>query len=133
MDRTVLVDGSDMLIHAVGARQKHTAWRAIALLSGVRIGIAESPLRVRILGPAHTPIDIRSAGTRQVVAAIRRHGVRKLVVQSAFGVAETRLRLDLVNKLFFRLVAHAVDDATLLGRPVTVSGPRESRDLAPAR
>ncbi|NNH73161.1 NAD(P)H-binding protein [Nocardia uniformis] len=158
----------------------------------VTLGITENPLRVRILGPAHTPIDIRSTGTRQVVAAMRRHSVRKLVVLSAFGVAETRPRLDLVNKLFFRLVlkpqiadterqeqavrdseldwvlvrpvnltdgpedampatsttperrkvsrnsvgrflARAVEDSTLLGRHVTVSGPRESSDLARAR
>jgi nucleoside-diphosphate-sugar epimerase len=67
----------------------------------VTLGISENPLRVRILGPSRTPIEVRSAGTRNVVSAMRKQGVRKLVVQSSYGVGETRHRLGLVNRMFF--------------------------------
>jgi uncharacterized protein YbjT (DUF2867 family) len=70
----------------------------------VTLGISENALRVRLLGPARTPLDVRSAGTRHVIAAMRKHGVRRLVVQTTFGVGETRDRLDFVNKLFFKLL-----------------------------
>jgi putative NADH-flavin reductase len=70
----------------------------------VTLGIRENALRVRLWGPARTPADIRSAGTRNVIAAMTRHGVRKLVVQTSYGVGETRDRLDFVNRLFFALV-----------------------------
>jgi putative NADH-flavin reductase len=70
----------------------------------VTLGISENALRVRLWGPARTPLDVRSVGTRHVVAAMRRHGVRKLVVQTSYGVGETRDRLGLVNRMFFALV-----------------------------
>jgi putative NADH-flavin reductase len=70
----------------------------------VALGIRENPIRVRLVGPAGTPMHIRSAGTRHVIAAMQRHGVRKLVVQSSYGVGETRDRLGLVNRLFFALL-----------------------------
>jgi uncharacterized protein YbjT (DUF2867 family) len=70
----------------------------------VTLGISENPLRVRLLGPAHTPIDVRSAGTRNVIAAMRNQGVRKLVVQTTYGVGETRGKEGFLNKLFFMLL-----------------------------
>lgn len=70
----------------------------------VTVGIAENPFRVRLFGPARTPIDVRSRGTRNVVEAMRRHGVRRLVVQSSYGVGESRDLLGLSDRLFFRLV-----------------------------
>ena len=70
----------------------------------VTLGIRENPLRVRLLGPAHTPMDVRSAGTANVIAAMRRHGVRRLVVQTSYGVGETRDRLRLVDRLIFALL-----------------------------
>jgi len=70
----------------------------------VTLGISENPFRVRLLGTAHTPIDVRSAGTRNVISAMRKQGVRKLVVQSSYGVGETRHKLGLVDRLFFKLV-----------------------------
>ena len=72
----------------------------------VTLGISENPLRVRLLGPARTPIDVRSAGTRNVIAAMRRHGVRRLVVQTTYGVGETRDRLRTIDALFFALLLH---------------------------
>jgi uncharacterized protein YbjT (DUF2867 family) len=70
----------------------------------VTLGISEHPLRVRLLGSAGTPLDVRSRGTAAVVAAMREHGVRRLVVQSSYGVGETRDRLPLASRLVFALL-----------------------------
>jgi uncharacterized protein YbjT (DUF2867 family) len=70
----------------------------------VTLGISENPLSVRLRGSARTPLDVRSTGTRNVIAAMRTHGVRRLVVQSSFGVGETRNNLGLIDRLFFSLV-----------------------------
>ncbi|MBB3086797.1 NAD(P)-dependent oxidoreductase [Geodermatophilus sabuli] len=70
----------------------------------VTLGISEHPLRVRLLGAAGTPLDVRSRGTRNVVTAMRTHGVRRLVVQSSYGVGETRRRLPLSTRLVFALL-----------------------------
>jgi putative NADH-flavin reductase len=70
----------------------------------VTLGIRENPIRVRLLGPARTPLEVRSQGTRHVVAAMRRHGVSRLIVQSSFGVGETRDRLGFADRLFFALL-----------------------------
>jgi uncharacterized protein YbjT (DUF2867 family) len=70
----------------------------------VTLGISENPLRVRFSGPARTPMDVRSTGTRNVIAAMRKHGVSRLVVQTSYGVGETRDRLRLVDALFFELL-----------------------------
>ena len=70
----------------------------------VTLGISENPLRVRLLGPAQTPSDVRSTGTRHVIAAMQKHGVRRLVVQTSYGVGETRDRLGFVDRMFFELI-----------------------------
>ena len=70
----------------------------------VTLGISENPLRVRLLGTTRTPIDVRSTGTRNVIAAMRKHGVRRLVVQSSYGVGETRDKLRWIDSLFFSLL-----------------------------
>lgn len=70
----------------------------------VTLGIAENPIRVRLLGAAKTPNDVRSVGTRNVIAAMRKHGVRRLVVQSSYGVGESRDKLRFVDSLFFSLL-----------------------------
>jgi len=70
----------------------------------ITLGITENPLRVRLFGAARTPLDVRSAGTRNVIAAMRKHGVRRLVVQSSYGVGETRGSLRWVERLFFGLL-----------------------------
>ncbi|MEV6277881.1 NAD(P)-binding oxidoreductase [Nocardia sp. NPDC051832] len=77
----------------------------------VILGISENPMRVRVLGPAHTSGDVRSRGTGNVIEAMRRHGVRKLVVQSAFGVGDSKPGLTRTNRLFYRLIlAPQIDD-----------------------
>lgn len=70
----------------------------------VTLGIAENPVRVRLRGPAGTPLDVRSRGTAAVVAAMHEHGVRRLVVQSSYGVGDTRDRLPLSSRLVFALL-----------------------------
>ena len=67
----------------------------------ITLGITENPVRVRLFGAAKTPNDVRSVGTRNVIAAMRKHGVRRLVVQSSYGVGETRGSLRWVERLFF--------------------------------
>jgi uncharacterized protein YbjT (DUF2867 family) len=68
------------------------------------LGIAESALRVRLRGPSGTAPDVRSRGTATVVAAMREHGVRRLVVQSSYGVGDTRDRLPFSSRLVFGLL-----------------------------
>ncbi|MGY1625318.1 NAD(P)-dependent oxidoreductase [Geodermatophilus sp. SYSU D00965] len=70
----------------------------------VALGISESALRVRLLGSRGTPLDVRSRGTRTVVAAMRSAGVRRLVVQSSYGVGETRTRLPLSSRVVLALL-----------------------------
>ncbi len=70
----------------------------------ITLGITENPLRVRLFGAARTPDNVRSAGTRNVIAAMRKHGVGRLVVQSSYGVGETRSSLRWVERLFFSLL-----------------------------
>jgi uncharacterized protein YbjT (DUF2867 family) len=70
----------------------------------ITLGITENPIRVRLFGAAKTPNDVRSAGTRNVIAAMRKHGVRRLVVQSSYGVGETRGSLRWADRLFFGLL-----------------------------
>lgn len=70
----------------------------------VTLGISEGAVRVRLRGSAGTPMDVRSRGTRTVVDAMRRHGVRRLVVQTSYGVGESRAYLPFANRVVFRLL-----------------------------
>jgi nucleoside-diphosphate-sugar epimerase len=89
----------------------------------VTLGIAENALRVRLLGSAGTPLDVRSRGTRNTIAAMRQHGVRRLVVQSSFGVGDTRSRLPWLYWLMFQLLLKPqIADTELQEREVKASG-----------
>jgi nucleoside-diphosphate-sugar epimerase len=89
----------------------------------VTLGIRENPLRVRLVGPAHTPLDVRSSGTRNVIVAMRKHGVRRLVVQTSYGVGDTRDRLGMVDALFFKLVLKPqIADTEIQNQDVSASG-----------
>jgi uncharacterized protein YbjT (DUF2867 family) len=89
----------------------------------VTLGISDNPLRVRLLGSRGTPIDVRSRGTRNVIAAMRRHGVGKLVVQTTYGVGETRDKLPRLYRLIFWLVLKPqIADTELQEREVRSSG-----------
>ena len=101
----------------------------------VTLGIRENAVLVRLRGSAGTPMDVRSAGTRNVISAMRKHGVRKLVVQTTYGVGETRGRLPLMWRLMFSLLLkpqvadterqeHAVRESGLdwvLAQPVSLT------------
>ena len=89
----------------------------------VTLGINENPLRVRLFGSAATALDVRSRGTRNVVAAMRKHGVSRLVVQSSYGVGETRKLLRLVDRLLFALLLKPqMADTELQEQTVRASG-----------
>ncbi len=88
----------------------------------VTLGISENPFRVRCFGAARTPLDVRSTGTAIVIAAMKRQGVRRLVVQTTFGVGETRGRLRWIDALFFALVLKPqIEDTELQNRAVEES------------
>ncbi|WP_322409439.1 NAD(P)-binding oxidoreductase [Microbacterium invictum] len=70
----------------------------------VTLGISEPTLRVRLRGPRSTPGDIRSRGTAAIVAAARQAGIRRIVVQSSYGVGDTRDRATLATRIFFALL-----------------------------
>ncbi|MFS8478880.1 MAG: NAD(P)-binding oxidoreductase [Micromonosporaceae bacterium] len=89
----------------------------------VTLGISENPLRVRLFGSVDTPMDVRSRGTRAVISAMRRHGVRRLVVQTSYGVGETREMLPLGQRLVFRLLLQPqIADTERQEREVRESG-----------
>lgn len=89
----------------------------------VTVGIRENPLLVRVLGSRATPINVRSIGTANVIDAMRRHGVGKLVVQSSFGVGDTRGRLPLKWRLIFALLlAPQIADTEIQEQRVRGSG-----------
>lgn len=69
----------------------------------VTLGISENPINV-LLRRAKTPTDVRSAGTRNAIEAMTQHGVRRLVVQTTYGLGETRKKLSLAWKLTFSLL-----------------------------
>ncbi len=70
----------------------------------VTLGIRENPLRVRLLGSKNTASNIRSTGTANVIQAMKQHGVSRLVVQSSFGVGQTRHLLRLGDRLLFKFL-----------------------------
>jgi putative NADH-flavin reductase len=70
----------------------------------VTLGISEPVVRVRLRGAQGTRDDVRSTGTAAIVAAARRAGVRRLVVQSSYGVGDTRSLLRLTDRILFALL-----------------------------
>ena len=70
----------------------------------VTLGISEPMVRVRLRGAQGTADDVRSRGTAAVVAATRRAGIRRVVVQSSYGVGETRSLLGLADRILFALL-----------------------------
>ena len=70
----------------------------------VTLGIAENPIRVRWSGAKSTASNVRSAGTANIVDAMRDKGVRRLVVQTSYGVGETRDRLPALYRMMFSLL-----------------------------
>jgi nucleoside-diphosphate-sugar epimerase len=116
-DRLKILDGDAM--SATDAERAVQGQDAVI----VTLGISENALRVRLFGSPVTPINVRSAGTRNVISAMRKHGVRKLVVQSSYGVGETRNRLRPWERLFFwSMLKEQVADTEEQEREVRASG-----------
>jgi len=69
----------------------------------VTLGISEPTLRVRVRGAQHTAGDVRSRGTAAIVAAARAAGIRRVIVQSSYGVGETRDLLGVVDRIVLAL------------------------------
>lgn len=89
----------------------------------VTLGITESPVRVRVFGPRATPLDVRSAGTRNVIEGMKRHRVRNLVVQSSYGVGDSRDKLGFGDRLIFALLlAPQIADTEVQEQLVRESG-----------
>ena len=61
----------------------------------VTLGISEPTLRVRLRGAQGTPDDVRSRGTAVVVGGRPARRRPSVVVQSSYGVGETRSLLGL--------------------------------------
>lgn len=70
----------------------------------VTLGITENPLLVRLRGTRGTPLDVRSRGTKNVIDAMRAQGVDKLVVQSTYGIGESKGRLPLKWRMIFSML-----------------------------
>jgi uncharacterized protein YbjT (DUF2867 family) len=89
----------------------------------VTLGISESPVRVRLRGPRDTAPDVRSVGTTAVIDAMQRHGVRRLVVQTSYGVGESRDRLRFADRMLFRLLLRPqIEDTERQEAAVRASG-----------
>ncbi|WP_109507204.1 NAD(P)-dependent oxidoreductase [Nocardioides speluncae] len=88
----------------------------------VTLGISENPINV-LLRRAKTPTDVRSAGTRNTIEAMTRHGVRRLIVQTTYGLGQTRKNLSLSWKLTFSvLLRPQIKDHDVQERLVRTSG-----------
>lgn len=70
----------------------------------VVLGIQENPALVRLRGARATSIKVRSEGTRHVLEAMATHSVRRLIIQSSYGVGDTRDMLGFTDRLFFALL-----------------------------
>lgn len=99
----------------------------------ITLGISENALAVRLRGSASTPMNVRSAGTARVIDAMCRLGVRRLVVQSSYGVGDTRSLLPRKWRLIFALfLKPQIADHEVQERHVRGSGLSWARFLATA-
>ena len=89
----------------------------------ITLGINENPLRVRFFGSAGTPLRIRSLGTKNVIQAMQKHEVSRLIVQTSYGVGETRELLGWKERIFFSLIlAPQIQDTEVQEEVVRNSG-----------
>jgi uncharacterized protein YbjT (DUF2867 family) len=70
----------------------------------VSLGNSQNPFAMMVGAKRTTPPDVCEVGTRHVIAAMKASGVARLIVVTAFGIGETRPRLPLTFKIFYRLV-----------------------------
>jgi uncharacterized protein YbjT (DUF2867 family) len=70
----------------------------------VTLGNSQNPFAMMVGAKRTTPADVCEVGTRHIIAAMAASGIARLVVVTAFGIGETRSRLPLTFKIFYRLV-----------------------------
>jgi uncharacterized protein YbjT (DUF2867 family) len=70
----------------------------------VSLGNSQNPFALMLGARRTTPRDVCEIGTRNIVAAMQAAGVPRLLVVSAFGIGDTRDRLPIAFKLFYRTV-----------------------------
>src|SRR5271165_1027102 len=72
---------------------------------------------------ARRPTNVFSQGTRNLIAALKAAGVRRLIVQSSFGVGDSRRDAGLLERVFYALLLRgAYADKVLQEQAVRESG-----------
>jgi uncharacterized protein YbjT (DUF2867 family) len=72
---------------------------------------------------ARKPTNVFSQGTRNLIAALKAAGVRRLIVQSSFGVGDSRRDAGLLERVFYSLLLRgAYADKLLQEQTVRESG-----------
>ena len=72
---------------------------------------------------ARRPTSVFSQGTRNLIAALKAAGVRRLIVQSSFGVGDSRRDAGLLERVFYALLLRgAYADKVLQEQAVRESG-----------
>jgi uncharacterized protein YbjT (DUF2867 family) len=70
----------------------------------VALGNSQNPFALMFGARRTTAADVCEVGTRHIADAMRSAQIARLVVVTAFGIGDTRERLPLAFKLFYRLV-----------------------------
>ncbi len=70
----------------------------------VTLGNSQNPFAMLLGARRTTPANICETGTRHVIAAMNRHAIRRLVCVSAFGIGETKPKLPLMFRIFYKTV-----------------------------
>ena len=85
-------------------------------------GAAVSMLGIS-LAAARRPTNVFSQGTQNLIAALKDAGVRRLIVQSSFGVGDSRGDAGLLERVFYALLLRgACTDKVLQEQAVRESG-----------
>jgi uncharacterized protein YbjT (DUF2867 family) len=109
----------------------HRALRSFAVTSSIsprwRRAAHGQDAAVVILGvslaAARQPTNVFSQGTRNLITALKAAGVRRLIVQSSFGVGDSRRDAGLLERLFYDLLLRgAYADKVLQEQAVRESG-----------
>ena len=75
------------------------------------------------LAAARKPTNVFSRGTRNLIAALQAAGVRRLIVQSSFGVGDSRRDSGFLERVFYDLLLRgAYADKDLQEQAVRESG-----------
>jgi uncharacterized protein YbjT (DUF2867 family) len=70
----------------------------------VSLGNSQNPFAMMLGARRTTSVTVCETGTRHIVGAMQASGITRLLVVSAFGIGDTRARLPLAFKLFYRTV-----------------------------